>query len=138
MAIDARFQSLVSEISVSAKNAADHRAEEQRLDSEGVAKATEAFEPVAIFLAGLASALKEGVDVTIELTRDGDWIPSNGRDCYMVFYKLWMPARGLHEVTFYLSSDLKQVEFDNQPYALRDTRAIEDAITEWVRLKLKG
>jgi hypothetical protein len=97
MAVDPKFQELVGLLSASTKAAAQRKAEDDRLDAEGIVSAARAFEPIQNFLNALGDALKNGVDSSISLAMDGDWIPSNGRDYYMVFYKFWMPSRGLHE-----------------------------------------
>jgi hypothetical protein len=138
MAVEPKFQELVGLLSASTKAAAQRKAEDDRLDAEGIVSAARAFEPIQNFLNALADALKNGVDSNISLTMDGDWIPSNGRDYYMVFYKLWMPSRGLHELTFHVTGDYRRVEFEKHDFEISDLAAIENALKQWAVLKLKG
>ena len=96
MTTDSRFEELLGILSASKKEADQRKAEDDHLDAEGIASAAHAFEPIRDFLNALAAALKNGVDGNISLAMEGYWVPSNGRDFYMVFYKLSMPSRGLH------------------------------------------
>jgi hypothetical protein len=138
MAGDPKFQELVGLLSASTKATAQRKAEDDRLDAEGIVSAARAFEPIQNFLNALGDALKNGVDSSISLAMDGDWIPSNGRDYYMVFHKLWMPSRGLHELTFHVTGDYRRVEFEKHDFEVSDLAAIENAIKQWVVLKLKA
>ena len=96
-------------LSASTAAAARQKAEVERLEAAGMASAASAFEPIKHFMTSLANALKGGVDASIDLSTDGNWIPSNGLDCYMLFYKLWSPSRGAHELTFYVTGDYRRV-----------------------------
>jgi hypothetical protein len=138
MALDSKFEELLGLLSASKKEAEQQKTEDDRFNAEGIASAARAFEPIENFLNALAAALKNGVDSSISLAMDGDWIPSNGRDYYMVFYKLWMPSRGLHELTFHVTGDYRCVEFEKHDFEISDLASIENAIKQWVVLKLKG
>jgi hypothetical protein len=138
MTIDPKFEELLGLLSASKKEAEQQMAEDHRLDAEGIASAARAFEPIESFLNALAAALKNGVDSSISLAMDGDWVLGNGRDSYMVLYKLWMPSRGLHELTFHVTGDYRRVKFEKHDFEISDLANIENAIKQWVVLKLKG
>ena len=138
MAVDPKFQELVGLLSASSAAAARQKADAERLEAEGMANAATAFEPIKHFMTSLADALKGGVDASIDLTTDGNWIPSNGLDFYMLFYKLWSPSRGAHELTFHVTGDYRRVEFEGYNFEIGDLAAIENALKQWVVLKLKG
>src|SRR5258708_38402706 len=124
MAVDPKFQELVGLLSASTAAAAQQKAEVERLEAAGMASAASAFEPIKHFMTSLANALKGGVDASIDLSTDGNWIPSNGLDCYMLFYKLWSPSRGAHELTFYLTGDYPRVSFEKRDFEISDLAAI--------------
>jgi hypothetical protein len=88
---DARVSDLVSLLAASDLAARERKAREEQLDAEGIAGAARAFQETKEFLVALETALQQGVDGAITLAMDGEWIPSNGRDYYMIFYKLWNP-----------------------------------------------
>jgi hypothetical protein len=79
MTNDGRFSHLVSLLAASDLAEWERRSREQ-LDAEGIAGAARAFQETKEFLGALEVALKAGVDRSITLTTDGEWIPSNGRD----------------------------------------------------------
>lgn len=137
MADDDRFRDLVSVLAASDLAARERKAREERLDAEGITGAARAFQETKEFLAALEAALQKGVDRAIKLTMDGDWIPSNGRDYYMVFYKLWKPFRGTHELSFHVTGDFQRVEFEQHDFAIANTTGIQNAIKAWVIAKLK-
>jgi hypothetical protein len=137
MATDPKFLELVDMLSAST-NAARHRqVEKDKLEAEGTALAAQAFEPIANFLSALAAALKNGVDDSISLTTDGDWIASNGLDYYMLFYELRMPSLGSFELLFQVTGDYRRVEFEKHDFEITEQTAIENALKAWVVSKLK-
>lgn len=114
----------------------EKREREQRLDAEGITGAANAFQETKALIGALEAALKSGVDEHIEFASDGEWFPSNGRDYYMIFYKLSKPSRGQHELAFHLTGDYQRVEFENYDFAIADQLGIQDAIKAWVVAKL--
>ncbi|MCK1640473.1 hypothetical protein IVA95_23525 [Bradyrhizobium sp. 157] len=131
MAFDPKFTELVS-VLAEAKASADHRrAEEQRLDEEGIAAAKAAFEPIQNFLKALEAALKQRVASHYQVT-ETDWIVGAGRDVYMVCYKI-----AFHEIIFYVSNDFSRLEFERHDFAISDVASIEQAIKDWVIAKLR-
>lgn len=137
MTDDHQFSDLVSLLAASDLAARERKAREEQLDAEGIAGAARAFQETKEFLGALEAALQRGVDRAITLAMDGDWFPSNGRDYFMVFYKLWKPSRGVHELSFHVTGDFQRIEFERHDLAIADTTGIQNALKAWVIAKLK-
>ncbi|MGC2780991.1 MAG: hypothetical protein WA418_35680 [Bradyrhizobium sp.] len=136
MTINDQFSDIVSLLAASDLAARERKALEERLDAEGIAGASSAFQETKQFLEALESALKAGVDPMITLAMDYQWVPSNGRDYYMLCYKLWKPSRGENELWFHVTGDFQRIEFESHDFALTDTTGIQNAIKAWVVAKL--
>jgi hypothetical protein len=139
MAVDPKVHELVGLLSVSGEVAAIQIDEDVAAsDTERTANPAHAFEPIQSFLSALNAALRAGVDSSISLTTDGEWIASNGRDDYTLLYKLSESSRGVYDLEFHVTGDFTRVEFENHSFEINDLAAIESALKQWVVSKLKG
>jgi len=126
MSLDPKFQALVSDLSSAALSGDQQRAQERRLDAEGLTAAKKVFEPIRQFLNKLELALEQAVGSQHQVV-ENFWMVGPEREIYSAHYRI-----ASQEVAFFVSADFQRLTFVQQNFAASDVAAIEKAIKEWV------